>query len=115
MTRDDGQADQTPAYVPTFVRTFCQGKERNAGRGEDERQGINLLYLLLLVNRLAPGRGAFIVIQAMGSPMGLRGRPDADDPMNLIRIMPAEGGASSACARRYSSPMTSGEFWKNLL
>jgi hypothetical protein len=26
--------------------------------------------------------------------MGLRGLPDADDPMNLIRIMPAEGGAA---------------------
>jgi len=26
-----------------------------------------------------------------GSPMGLRGLPDANDPMNLIRVMPAEG------------------------
>jgi hypothetical protein len=38
--------------------------------------------------------------------MGLRGRPDADDPMNLIRIMPAEGGAEHGCkrARRKSPP-----------
>jgi len=28
---------------------------------------------------------------ATGSPIGLRGLPDANDPMNLIRIMPAEG------------------------
>jgi hypothetical protein len=31
--------------------------------------------------------------------MGLRGRPDADDPMNLIRIMPAEG-VLRCCARQ---------------
>ena len=36
--------------------------------------------------------------------MGLRGRPAADDPMNLIRIMPAEGAAaqgSKAHGRRF--------------
>jgi len=29
-----------------------------------------------------------------GSPLGLRGLPKANDPMNLIRVMPAEGGAA---------------------
>ena len=48
--------------------------------------------------------------KAMGSPMGLRGRPDADDPMNLIRIMPAEGGADAeARLAKLTSPLRSGE------
>jgi len=29
--------------------------------------------------------------------MGLRGLPDANDPMNLIRIMPAEGVVTLPC------------------
>lgn len=35
-----------------------------------------------------------MVIKTTGSPKGLRGLPDANDPKNLIRIMPAEGGAA---------------------
>jgi hypothetical protein len=38
-----------------------------------------------------------IVRSATGSPMGLRGLPDANDPMNLIRIMPAEGVVTLPC------------------
>ena len=56
-------------------------------------------------NRLARQRVPFIVAQATGSPQGLRGLPDADDPMNLIRIMPAEGGAGADAARG-KTPLT---------
>jgi hypothetical protein len=41
-----------------------------------------------------------MVNQTTGSPRGLRGLPDADDPMNLIRIMPAEGVVALPCSAR---------------
>jgi hypothetical protein len=34
-----------------------------------------------------------MVTTTTGSPPGLRGLPDANDPKNLIRVMPAEGSA----------------------
>jgi hypothetical protein len=73
--------------------------------------GNNLRYFVLVVNRLAPQPVPLIVSKATGSPMGLRGLPDADDPMNLIRIMPAEGGAAHGRRRAAAipSPLRSGD------
>ena len=36
--------------------------------------------------------------EATGSPKGLRGSRDADDPMNLIRVMPAEEFVTLPCS-----------------
>jgi hypothetical protein len=36
--------------------------------------------------------------------MGLRGLPDADDPMNLIRVMPAEEIVTLPCGALIPSP-----------
>jgi hypothetical protein len=50
-----------------------------------------------LVNHLAENREPIIVSITTGSPKGLRGSQDADDPMNLIRVMPAEGVVALPC------------------
>jgi hypothetical protein len=44
--------------------------------------------------------------EATGSPKGLRGSRDADDPMNLIRVIPAEGGARGEMRRHIPEPVT---------